>query len=108
MTNQAVPIVITIKFRDQFFNAKMTPTLDGKTVKTTDKMHEAEGQKKIYSKMIEEIVKIHEPDYRESLGLIKGLTNVGFIFENGVLPHGNKTTALWEKFLGKVHKLELG
>jgi hypothetical protein len=106
VTLQAKPIVITIKFRDQFFKAQMNPTFNGKVIKTTDKMYGAEGQKKIYTKMIEEIVKIHEPDYRESLGLIQGVTNEGFIFENGILPHGNKTTVLWKKLQEKVEKLE--
>lgn len=96
------PIFLSLKFRDLFFNVELTPRFNGKAFNPTDKMREVERQKKVYTKMIEEIVKIHEPDYTKSLGLLKGLTDKGFIFENGILPLGYKTRSLWKQFLYKL------
>ena len=88
------------------FDVEITPKHDGKDVKTTDKMREAEGQKQLYTQLIQEIMKLHEPDYKESLGQIQGLDEKGLIFENGILPHRAKTTALYKKFIEKLHKPE--
>ncbi len=97
------PIRLEIKFKDQTFLAKITLTTDGKDIGATEKNHEIERQKKLYSGMLREIAKLHEPDYKKELGMLKGLTHKGFIFENGILPHGDKTTVLWTEFIKSLH-----
>jgi hypothetical protein len=65
-------------------------------------MLQVQKQTQIYTKIIKEIIKIQEPGYTNSLGLIREITNKGLIFENGILPHGNKTRDLWKKLLEEL------
>jgi len=99
-----LPIYMSIKFREMFFNVEMLPTLNGKAVNPTERMREVERQKQVFTKMVQEMARLHEPDYMDSLGQIQGLTDEGFIFERGTMPHGEKTTDLWKKFLETLEK----
>jgi ankyrin repeat protein/WD40 repeat protein len=100
-----IPITVTVKFRDQTFLARITPTYNDKEGHPTSNMREMVTQKKkLYGDMFREMMMKHEEDYTEGLGQIQGMDGEGLIFEKGILRHGEKTTKLYAQFVESLHK----